>query len=141
MLLEARCCIHLQSSSWMSGSSHAKVLLLALCGREQVQMLSILPGFKSSSDYYRFQRCLHTLLDELGPQRVFFQYHAARVVYCPLRSRGSPPILRQAPPTSVPSISYTSATLGVLEDIHILDTPDRQHSREPGLLYSEHLPA
>ena len=63
------------------------------------------------------------------------------MVYCPLCSRGAPPILRQAPPTSVPSISYTSATLGVLEDIHILVTTDRQHPREPWLLYPEHLPA
>lgn len=101
---------------------------------------SIYLTFDTSSDCDRLQRGFHTLLDELGSQRVLFQYYAARVVCHPFSSCGSSLILRQAPPTSLPNISYTSATLGLPEDLHILVPTNGQHPREPWLLYSEHLP-
>ena len=93
------------------------------------------------SNYNRLQRGLHTLLDELGAQRVLFQYHAACVGCRPFPSRESPLILRQAPSTNLPNISYASAILGILEDIYVLVPTNRQHSRKSWLLHTEHLPA
>ena len=141
MLLGAQCFTHRQLFSWMNGSSNAKVSLLASCGQEQVMILAIHLRYNVSSDYHRFQWGHHTLLDELGSQRILFQYHAACVERRPFHSRGSPSVLHQAPSSNHPNVSYSSTTLGFPEDIHVLGPTNGQYSRKPWLLHPEHLPA
>ena len=57
---------HRPLSSWMSGSSDAKALLLASCGQGQVRIPPVHAKFTISSDYHRLQWSLYSLFDELG---------------------------------------------------------------------------